>query len=85
MIVTGVGLTPDCSGNYEVGGLYNGVTYYQRCDLAYYIWNDGMWYFISAALGDKGIPHWEHGLGGGPTGDYDPGGGAAGTATVAAA
>lgn len=85
MIVTGVGLVPDCSGDYEVGGLHGGQTYYQRCDLAYYMWYDGVTYILSGVLGVEGVAYWERTPGGGPTGDYLPQGTAVGTATVAAA
>lgn len=85
MIVTGVGLDPDCSGDYEVGGLHGGLTYYQRCDLAYYMWYDGASYILSTVLGVEGAAYWECTPPGGPQGDYQPWGTAAGVATVVAA
>jgi len=84
LIATGEGLVPDCAGCYEAAGLYNGSTYYRRCDQAYFIWMAVMGYELSSELGVETAAYWIREPAGGPLGSYFPYGTAEGTATISA-
>ena len=83
-VVTGA-ITPDATGVYVRNGQLNGNPAFERIDGKYWIFYEdamsGWW--ITAALGDTAGLGWASG-GGGLVAAYGPGGGASGTATVAA-
>lgn len=77
-------MNPDATGLYDEAGVHNGKPYYRRHDGAYFIWRDGIDFFWILSIGlDNLIPSWTRGD---PAvvGDYAPGGGWTGIATVTA-
>lgn len=51
--------TPDCSGNYRLGGSYEGENYYIRDDGQWYIWYNGVdGWLLSPGLGIEGDNYW---------------------------
>jgi hypothetical protein len=50
---------PNCYGNYEEVGIYNGRPYYKRFDSAFFIWYEDLnnW-ILSVTLGDKLHGYW---------------------------
>lgn len=84
LVVTGDGLDPDCSGNYEAYGLYLGSTYYRHCDGGWFIWYDAVHFSnISTEVGVTGAAYWNTAAPIAPPQDFDPQGTAAGIAHVA--
>jgi hypothetical protein len=51
-------LIPDCSGNYFYAGEYEGEPYCRRVDGAYFIWGDGVYWYISEILGELSGLFW---------------------------
>ncbi len=79
--VTGT-LDPNAIGDYLYAGEYNGEDYYYREDGAYFLWHEGGYWYITNHLGWGTGGYWLYGGVGDPVGNYNPAGGATGTATV---
>jgi len=81
-VVTGE-ITPDATGEYVEDGTYGGGPCYRRADSAYWIWKWlGALWVLSSGKGVFGT-WWQRAFASGLIGDYEPWGGAIGTATVA--
>jgi len=79
--VSGI-LDPDSTCTYLKAGTYNNQPYYRRLDGSYFIWWDGtdQWY-ITKVLGHTPPLRWQR-IDPSILGDYTPGPGSTGTATV---
>jgi hypothetical protein len=76
-------LNPDSTCNYDISGIHDGENYLRRKDGAWFVWYSILYeaWFITHSLGELSAPSWSKETFG-MEGDYFPGAGATGIATL---
>lgn len=84
--VAGQTLAPDATGDYTEAGVFDGESYYRRMSDEWYLYIYGAkgarWWCISQTLGLSSINAWSREASLGVVGEYNPGFGETGIATV---